>query len=79
MLHADPWVFPLDIALIDGNVNMDGFSLNKSDPARPKNALWHFGRPMGERGEVPDWKFQSSNFESKGYIPPGKAIRLDKR
>lgn len=74
VLHADPWVFPLDIALIDGNVNMGGFSLDKSDPARPKNAVWHFGRPMGERGEVPDWDFLSNTFPSKGYIEAKEAI-----
>ncbi|WP_341889749.1 metallophosphoesterase [Variovorax sp. YR752] len=78
MLHADPWVFPLDIALIDGNVNMGGFSLNKSDPAHPKNAAWYFGRPMGERGEVPDWDFLSDNFASKGYVDKKSAIWVNK-
>ncbi|MCY1238162.1 hypothetical protein D9M72_508870 [compost metagenome] len=78
VLHADPWVFPLDIALIDGNVNMGGFSLDKSDPARPKNAVWHFGRPLGERGEVPDWDFSSDNFLSKGYVDKKSAIWVNK-
>lgn len=74
MLYADPWVFPLDIALIDGNVNLGGFSVDKSDPAHPKKAVWYFGRPAGERGEVPDWDFLSRNFAAKGYIEAKEAI-----
>ncbi|MDN4590700.1 hypothetical protein DBA29_19665 [Xenophilus aerolatus] len=55
LYDKDPWVFPLDIALIDGNVDLGGWSMDKSDAAHPTQAVWHFGRPAKERGEVPDW------------------------
>jgi hypothetical protein len=78
MQCTEPWVFPVDIALIDGNVDLGSLLLNmdRSEAAYPAKAVWHFGRPEGERGEVPDWGFLALNFKDKGYVPAKDAIKM---
>ena len=60
MQCTDPWVFPLSISI-------------DSDTLSPKS-YWLFGRPAGEKGEVPDWDFLALNFKDKGYIEAKEAI-----
>jgi hypothetical protein len=60
--HADPWVFPLEIGVM---------TLPKSGRG------YYFRRPIGEKGEVPDWEFRARYFGDRGYVPAIDAI-LDK-
>jgi hypothetical protein len=80
MQCTDPWVFPVDIALIDGTVDLGSPLLNmdRSEAAFPAKAVWYFGRPEGERGEVPDWRFLFNFFQHKGYIDKKIAIEPNK-
>jgi hypothetical protein len=61
MSWKDPWVFPLDLGF-----RQTGLGL-----------IPQIGRPAGERGEVPDWKFLAKNYADKGYIPAEQAIGID--
>jgi hypothetical protein len=55
----DPWVFPVDMR----------FRLTGMGP------MPDMIRPLGERGEVPDWAFLENNYSDRGYIGAKMAIR----
>jgi hypothetical protein len=57
---TDPWIFPLEIGVT----------------IVPRAGLvYYFRRPVGEKGEVPDWEFRARYFGDKGYVPAREAIK----
>ncbi|SFQ44018.1 Calcineurin-like phosphoesterase [Variovorax sp. OK605] len=57
----DPWVFPLDIGSSQTGAGTHDFMQRRD----------------GEHGQVPDWDFLATHYQSKGYIPKDRAIRRD--
>ncbi|RIX73306.1 metallophosphoesterase [Acidovorax cavernicola] len=66
---TDPWMFPLEIGVFGLGIKGGGMDFGVTG-----SSTWFFRRPEKERGEVPDWKFLSTNYKSKGYIPALEAI-----
>ncbi|CAN5879724.1 hypothetical protein BH11PSE13_BH11PSE13_14230 [soil metagenome] len=58
------WLFPLHVWL-------------DSPSTGPR--IWHFMRPPGEKGEVPDWDFLANNYADRGYISKEDAIGVKKK
>ena len=72
MLWTDPWVFPLEFTLIDGYVDMGGITRAKSNPSSISDSIWHVARPMGEKGEVPDWDWLYDNWGTNSSLALNK-------
>jgi hypothetical protein len=60
----DPWVYPLDIQIAEAKLS-------------PKS-YWMFRRPVGERGEVPDWDWLWETWGKNGPTKTGNLYPLPK-
>jgi hypothetical protein len=68
----DSWVFPLEIGF--EQVRVDNPAMQSEGNRRIVHHRFCFRRPLGERGEVPDWGFLNNHLDSKKYNAAGKII-----
>ena len=64
----DPWIFPLEIGIVEQEQSIANLS----------KTSYCFRRPSGEKGEVPDWWFRAKYFKNKGYISADEAVDPNK-
>jgi hypothetical protein len=75
-MKIDDWVFPLEIGVEERQVEKSLF-LKEHFPVYVQVPF--FRRPIGELGEVPDWKFRAKYFGHRGYPPAEEVILLVKK
>ena len=73
----DPWVFPLEIGMWPDLSQINTGPFRREDAVMQMHNEFRFRRPLGEKGEVPDWEFLARYFAHKGYPLPKDAIRPD--